>query len=124
MRQCSPLTKRQRHIYRFHFSISQPGHQICRRGLGDLEFLGRENPGFRGDVEDRIVRGNRYFPFGGNGSIDAASFIGCNVLPCGIHFGCGWYCYVLGIWLGQGHLLGEQPGKGDPSYTSILSPGT
>ena len=57
MRQCSPLTERQRHINRFQFSRSQPGSQVCCRGLGDLEFLGRKNPGFRGDVEDGGVRG-------------------------------------------------------------------
>ena len=102
MRQCSPLTERQRHIHRFQFPLSQPGHQVCGRGLGDLEFLGRKNPGFRGDVEGGGLRGYRDFPFGGDGFIDAGSFIGRNMLPCGIHFGGCWYCYVLGILLGQG----------------------
>ena len=89
MCQCSPLTERQRHIYCLQLPLRQPGNQLGGRGLGYLKLLRREDAGAGGDINDGGVGGrDGYLPFWGNGLVDAASFIGRDVFPCGTHFCC------------------------------------
>lgn len=89
MRQRSPFTERQRHIYRLELPFRQPGNQLGGRGLGYLELLWREDTGAGGDIDDGILRGrDGYLPFWGDAFVDAASFVGRDVFPCGTHYCC------------------------------------